>query len=34
MRCENAKEENLFLLFLMNVERNKSKESRGRKSMK
>ena len=31
---ENAKGENLFLLFLMNLERNKSKESRGRKSTK
>ena len=32
---ENAKEGNIFfLLFLMNLERNKSKESRGRKNTK
>ena len=29
---EDAKEGNIFLLFLMNLERNKSKESRGRKN--
>ena len=31
---ENAKEGILFLLFVMNLERNKSKESRGKKITK
>ena len=31
---ENAKEGILFLLFVMNLERNKSKESRGKKNTK